>query len=337
MRRHSRCAAILGLLASCYSLVEAYSAITEPRLNINDPRFKKWSPPGKGDLRSGCPGLNSLSNHGFLPHNGRRMNMTDVTLACFFGLGMSPETCTIITLSGLLAADAPQNLVFDLPAVDLESWEVEHDISMSRKDKAEGDAVRFDKEIWDNSLTEMNKCGENVDALCLGRVKVARILDEGRRNPKTNYDKLSAGHGAVENARLLLTLGNGTHAPAKYIRTLFEQERLPYHLGWRPRAYTAGVFEVIQVAADSLQVPNQGLTHTSDGDIESYQDIIKTLSSNEPHFLEIVAEVVRAAGFREESIYASLQALAADLESEEGQTHQKILSPNGRNSRNSRN
>lgn len=27
-------------------------------------------PPGPGDVRGPCPGLNALSNHGYLPHNG---------------------------------------------------------------------------------------------------------------------------------------------------------------------------------------------------------------------------------------------------------------------------
>ena len=27
-------------------------------------------PPGAGDLRGPCPGLNALANHGYLPHNG---------------------------------------------------------------------------------------------------------------------------------------------------------------------------------------------------------------------------------------------------------------------------
>ena len=29
-----------------------------------------WAPPGAGDLRGPCPGLNALANHGYFPRNG---------------------------------------------------------------------------------------------------------------------------------------------------------------------------------------------------------------------------------------------------------------------------
>ena len=29
-----------------------------------------WAPPGEGDLRGPCPGLNALANHGYFPRNG---------------------------------------------------------------------------------------------------------------------------------------------------------------------------------------------------------------------------------------------------------------------------
>lgn len=30
----------------------------------------KFVPPGKGDLRGPCPGLNAMANHNYIPHNG---------------------------------------------------------------------------------------------------------------------------------------------------------------------------------------------------------------------------------------------------------------------------
>ena len=43
-----------------------------------------WSPAGPGDVRSPCPGLNSLANHGILPHNGKGMTISIlVSSSCF--------------------------------------------------------------------------------------------------------------------------------------------------------------------------------------------------------------------------------------------------------------
>lgn len=43
--------------------------------------FTTWSPPGPGDVRSPCPAMNSLANHGFLPHDGKGITVPDVITA----------------------------------------------------------------------------------------------------------------------------------------------------------------------------------------------------------------------------------------------------------------
>lgn len=43
--------------------------------------FTAWSPPGAGDVRSPCPGINSLANHGFLPHDGKGITIPDLIAA----------------------------------------------------------------------------------------------------------------------------------------------------------------------------------------------------------------------------------------------------------------
>jgi hypothetical protein len=42
------------------------AGLAAAQFNYND-----WHAPVRGDLRSPCPGLNSLANHGFLPRDGR--------------------------------------------------------------------------------------------------------------------------------------------------------------------------------------------------------------------------------------------------------------------------
>ncbi|KXH35353.1 hypothetical protein CSIM01_08928 [Colletotrichum simmondsii] len=37
------------------------------------PNHFTWSPPGPNDQRAPCPVMNTLSNHGFVPHNGRNI------------------------------------------------------------------------------------------------------------------------------------------------------------------------------------------------------------------------------------------------------------------------
>jgi len=39
-------------------------------VDVTDDGPHPWMPPGSGDRRGECPGLNAAANHGFLPRNG---------------------------------------------------------------------------------------------------------------------------------------------------------------------------------------------------------------------------------------------------------------------------
>ena len=39
---------------------------------------ESWTPAGPGDVRGPCPMLNTLSNHGHLPHSGRDFTEVDI-------------------------------------------------------------------------------------------------------------------------------------------------------------------------------------------------------------------------------------------------------------------
>ncbi|KAM4066555.1 peroxidase, family 2 domain-containing protein [Hirsutella rhossiliensis] len=288
-----------------------------PKLDVHDKRFKLFKKPGKGDARSACPGLNSLANHSFLPHNGKKLTATGIVNACFHGLGMSPETCSIITLSGLLAAKLSVNTVFDLPDVDRTSWGIEHDCSFSRKDAAEGDNVHFNKRNWDVALKVLKHCQENgkISARCLGKARAARVKDQMRINPTTNYDNKAAGHSAVEVARMILTMGDKHEgAELKYIRSIFEEERLPAHLGWKPKAYTCGVNDVLDLAVESQKPDPKILQHTSNGIVRDRLDILRTLRSGKKDFLQQVKKLVVKSGFRKPSVFESLVRLDKEVQ-----------------------
>ncbi len=43
---------------------------TDQFVNVTPGSPHQYVPPGSGDIRGPCPGLNAAANHGFLPHNG---------------------------------------------------------------------------------------------------------------------------------------------------------------------------------------------------------------------------------------------------------------------------
>lgn len=56
----------------------------------------KFVPPGSGDLRGPCPGLNALANHGYLPHNGY-ISLTQAVEATNKVFGMGVDLATFLS------------------------------------------------------------------------------------------------------------------------------------------------------------------------------------------------------------------------------------------------
>ena len=68
-----------------------------------------WTPAGPGDLRGPCPMLNTLSNHGYLPHNGKDITVDDIVDTLGSVLNIDSELSTFLFEAALatnLAANA---------------------------------------------------------------------------------------------------------------------------------------------------------------------------------------------------------------------------------------
>ena len=114
-----------------------------------------WSPPGPGDVRSPCPGLNALANHGILPHNGKGMTLPILIKGLKDGMNVGADFATAIGAAGILSV--PANLLamsFDLNDLDEHNFPIEHDASLSRADYNinHGDNYSFNQTIFDTVL-----------------------------------------------------------------------------------------------------------------------------------------------------------------------------------------
>jgi hypothetical protein len=117
--------------------------------------FGDWHPPVAGDLRSPCPALNSLANHGFIPHNGRDISVPVAIKVMQEALNVSTEVATTLALAGMRTSTNSSNGTFTLG--DLKRHDIiEHDGSLSRKDFAKGDAGDFCPKIFEQYLSAFN-------------------------------------------------------------------------------------------------------------------------------------------------------------------------------------
>jgi hypothetical protein len=245
------------VLVAVSSISTVFSAAVDPH---------PWIPAGAGDVRSPCPALNSLANHGFLPHSGRGMTIPILLKGLSDGLNVGPDF-TIAIGSLALAAGKRQLGAFDLDELQQHNFPIEHDASLSRQDTFFGNANDFNNATWQQYLAFF-KDADVVSIEAASKGKYARVQDSQKRNPTFTYGPQQFVLSYGEVALYQSVLGDpfkGT-PKTKYVRTFFEQERLPYEEGWQkttvPTTLASLVTLVLQLNAASGEAIPEGVLLT---------------------------------------------------------------------------
>lgn len=151
------------------------------------------------------------------------------------GLNMGADFTVAIGGAGLLSSPNPLGGSFDLSDLNQHNFPIEHDASMSRQDAALGNNMPFYSPNWQQYISYFKGKG-TTDIPTASKAKYARYLDSKAKNPRLTYGLREALFSYGENAIYLQSMADPVSGKAKisYVRSLFEQEKLPYELGWRP-------------------------------------------------------------------------------------------------------
>jgi len=199
-----------------------------------DPRFTTWKAAGPGDVRSPCPGLNALANHGFINHNGKDLTIPHLLKGLSAGLNIGPDFTTVIGALGLLSSPNPLGGAFDLNDLDQHNFPIEHDGSLSRADAYFGNDYSFNETNFDQFFSHFN--GVPTTTLTASQAPWARVNDSLTHNPEVVYGLREFVVSGGETGLYVQSLSSPSKAsvPLSYIKSLFVDEKLPFHLGWRP-------------------------------------------------------------------------------------------------------
>ena len=98
-----------------------------------------------------------------------------------------------------------------------------------------GNDYSFNQTIWQQVLN-FYKGKVTTDIPTASRAKYARVKDSMARNPTFTYGLREFTFSYGETAIYLQTMSDPVSGVARvdFVRSLFEQEKLPYNLGWRP-------------------------------------------------------------------------------------------------------
>jgi peroxiredoxin len=127
-----------------------------------------------------------------------------------------------------------------IPVIDLDQVgrtdAVEHDVSLTREDRALGDYMKPDPDLVDKFIRYPgNKASFSIPDL--GRFRQLRYAEQKEKNPELKFDSENNKVAVFEAAFLQATFGLGAFytLPVQYVKAMFQEERLPYKEGWRSR------------------------------------------------------------------------------------------------------
>ncbi|KAJ7687172.1 Cloroperoxidase [Mycena rosella] len=218
----------------------------------------EWIAPKATDLRSPCPGLNTLANHGYLPRNGRNISVPMMLDAALQGFNVGPDSIIQAAKFGLLSGDDPTTL--NLDALKLHSL-IEHDASLSRGDFALGDNLHFNATIF-TTLANANPGVDYYNATSAGQVQHDRLAISLATNPNIINTPKEFLTRVRESGLYLSVMGNPLTgvAPKKFVQIFFKEERMPIAEGWK-RSTTTITAETLNPIED-IVIDNSNWTFT---------------------------------------------------------------------------
>jgi len=208
-----------------------------------------WQAPSTEDSRSPCPGLNALSNHGYLPRDGKNLTTLQLTKVVKHVYNLSWPLAFLLSLGGVLTCGSLRTLRVDLAQLALHN-KIEHDASLVHDNVHT--SQKYAPTSVDTTLLQ-DMLSESSDGNVLSLTDLGKI--RGKRNKEAlNGKPLDSVHGFLANAEsalLNLSLGgqetNKDDVPCKWAKEFLGEERLPE--GWNTPTQTISIPRAVSLAS----------------------------------------------------------------------------------------
>ncbi|KAJ9137853.1 Cloroperoxidase [Pleurostoma richardsiae] len=206
-----------------------------------------WTPAGPGDFRGPCPMMNTLANHGYLPHNGRNITQENAIHALTTALNFNVSLATLMFQMAIIANPEPNATYFTLDHLNRHNV-LEHDASLSRSDAFFGNNHVFNQTIFDE--TRAYWTGPVLDANMLANGKLARQVSSKAYNPTYTFTSTTEQFSLGEVAAPIIAFGDMASGTVNktLVEYFFENERFPTELGWSRKTSVVSLEDVNGVA-----------------------------------------------------------------------------------------
>ncbi|KAJ7613715.1 Cloroperoxidase [Mycena polygramma] len=214
-----------------FALVFAAVTAVKGFPNQLDSNNHKWIGPTATDVRSPCPGLNTLANHGYLPRNGKNISIPMLLNAAAEGFNVQPEAILVAAKMGLLSGN--DHTTLNLDGLALHGL-IESDASLSRGDFALGDNLHFNETIF-ATLAAANPGVDYYNTTSAAQVQDIRLADSIATNPNVTNTAKELLFRTGASTLYLSVMGDPLTgvAPKNFVQIFFREERMPIAEGWK--------------------------------------------------------------------------------------------------------
>jgi len=216
--------------SGCYHAVRAFLGLKSkpplPTIATEDHAYIRGPPEG----RSPCPGLNILANHGYLPRDGKNISNERMEAALMAGFNMTHPLASFVTSIILKSVGRPGATTFDLADLRMHNA-IEHDVSLTRYDYAQGDNYTLQPEMLEAVLNDIGDGQATAKTFAKSRIR------RTKESKAANIPSLSLRLIFISVYNLgstLLVLGP-SGIPKDQLTTFFQEERSPLDLPLKRR------------------------------------------------------------------------------------------------------
>lgn len=205
-----------------------------------------WKTAGSNDFRGPCPMMNTLANHGFLPHDGRNITRETLVKGLHDALNFNPSLSSLMFDMGVVANPEANATYFTLDHLNRHNV-LEHDGSLSRADDYLGSNRIFNETVFNESRAYWT--AEILTPDMLANSKIARQINSKAFNPQYKFTSKTEQFSLGEIAAPIIAFGNSTSGEVNrtLVEYLFLNERLPIELGWKKSEEEISLDDIMRV------------------------------------------------------------------------------------------
>ncbi|CAA7268702.1 unnamed protein product [Cyclocybe aegerita] len=214
-----------------------------------------FCPPQEGDIRSVCPALNTMANHGYIARDGKNISAQDIVVGLKACYGLSNPLAYFLSYVGFIILRKFRRI--SLAEIG-KHGAVEHDASLVHHDTPEGQEyapIAIDPALVETFIADVRPTAKEVQGSTEDGVEfLMNAEDVGRSRVRREKEcrPVDAIHAEIARGEMAIILGvwekkTRTKAgiPVDWVQRWISEERLPE--GWKPD-HTENLLDVVKRA-----------------------------------------------------------------------------------------